>query len=313
MTGPAEDRLTPAQRAALAHVRNQGTRLETDARITINFHPDRTANGRTVVEGLLADGRFRSQFETGISNGGLTAYPGGDRDRWERDMFGGAYQRPGVTPVDRPKYGALNLLHHPDGAAPRFGSAVLRLRDEVRERATYTFGDSFREPTEAGTIDAFDAVLRALLRHRGPDALTRPRTALPGRGLDDYIEAQVHGPVELAEDVDALVLDTAFQNSPCGTADAAGRLTARYGVKVEWREGFRLAPGDVPEEFRGPLVPPLAVHLCEHYRVDVVDPELIGRAARAVVADPREWSAWGDPAEVLQLLKHLWHVLVHYG
>jgi len=309
-------KLTGEQEAALAHVRASvpaGTRLETDAPITVNFHPDRMAGGRTVMQGLLDDGRFRSQFETGISNGGLTAYPGGDRDRWEERMFGGAYQRPGVQPADRPKYGALNVLHHADGAAPRFGSAVLRLRGEVRERSTFTFGDSHGNPTEAGTIDAFDAVLRAMREHHGPDAFDRPRAPLPGRALDYYIEAQIHGPVDLAEDVDALVLDTAFQNSPCGTAGVAGRLTARYGVRVEWRDGFRLAPSAVPPEFRGPEVPPLALFLCARYRAELVDPELIGRAARAVVADPREWAQWGEPAEVLQLLKYLWHVLVEYG
>jgi Protein of unknown function (DUF3626) len=41
---------------------------------------------------------YRSQFETGISNGGL----GGDRDAWERALFGGAYQAPGVRPASAP-------------------------------------------------------------------------------------------------------------------------------------------------------------------------------------------------------------------
>ena len=60
--------------------------------ITVSFHPDRLlADGRTVAESLVADGRYRSQFETGISNGGLTAFPGGDRDVWEQRMFAGAY------------------------------------------------------------------------------------------------------------------------------------------------------------------------------------------------------------------------------
>ncbi|GGM58072.1 DUF3626 domain-containing protein [Dactylosporangium sucinum] len=304
--------LTDAQLAALAFVRARGGgRYDTDAAITINFHPDRTAGDRTVIEGLLADGRFRSQFETGISNGGLTAYPGGDRDRWEERMFGGAYQRPGVMAIDRPKYGALNVFHHPDGAAPRFGSAYLRLRPAVLERATYTFGDSYRDPAEFGTIDAFSAVLHGLERHWGASALTGPRSPLPGRALDDYVEAQVHGPVDLATDVSALVLDTAFRDTAC--ASVAVAVTARYGVPVEWRDGFRIAPADVPEEFRGPEVPPLAVHLCSFYERDLVDAELIGRAARAVVATPGEWARWGTPAETLTLLKYLWHVLVQHG
>ncbi|MGI5244652.1 DUF3626 domain-containing protein [Dactylosporangium sp. CA-139066] len=308
--------LTDAQRAALEHVRERSpgrTPLPVDAPITVNFHPDRAVAGRTVIEGLLADGCFRSQFETGISNGGLTAYPGGDRDRWEERMFGGAYQRPGVRAADRPKYGALNLRHHDDGAAPRFGSAHLRLRRHVRDRTTFTFGDSNNHPTAAGTADAFDAVLAALRAHHGEGALERRATPGPGRALDDYVEAQIHGPLSLPDDVEAIVLDSSFTSSGCGTAGVAARLAERYGVRVEWRAGFRLAPGAVPAEFRGPEVPMLALLLCERRGVDAVDPALIGAAARDVVADPGAWAEWGGGAEALQLLKYLWHCLVRFG
>lgn len=75
--------------------------------ITLNFHPDRLlADGRTVAQSLATEGVYRSQFETGISNGGLTAYPGGDRDRWEQRMFGGAYQWPGCARRSGPNTGA---------------------------------------------------------------------------------------------------------------------------------------------------------------------------------------------------------------
>ncbi|MDG9674397.1 DUF3626 domain-containing protein [Micromonospora sp. DH14] len=91
--------LTPAQTAALAHARSLAV-----------------AERRAA---LAEDGVYRSQFVTGISNGGLTAYPGGDRDRWEQRMFDGAYQRTGVTAADRPTYGGMNLLGHADGAPER--------------------------------------------------------------------------------------------------------------------------------------------------------------------------------------------------
>ncbi|MFF5226686.1 DUF3626 domain-containing protein [Dactylosporangium sp. NPDC000521] len=283
--------LTTAQLEALAHVRAAaGPRTDpVDAVVTINFHPDRIdAGGRTVIEGLLADGRFRSQFETGISNGGLTAYPGGDRDRWEERMFGGAYQRPGVTPADRPKYGALDLRRHPAGAARRFGSAHLRLRPEVNARATFTLGDSFHEPREAGVFDALAPVLAGLADH----------VAAAGP-LDDYVEAQIHGPVDLARDVAALVLDDSF----AGRLPAAEKLATRHGIELEWRAGPRLSPDEIDDEFRGPEVRPLAVLLCERWSRPFVDAELIGRAARDARADP----------ERLQLVKYLWHTLSARG
>ncbi|MFD6794081.1 MULTISPECIES: DUF3626 domain-containing protein [Prauserella salsuginis group] len=32
-----------------------------------------------MIQSLAADNVYRSQFTTGVSNGGLTAFPGGDR------------------------------------------------------------------------------------------------------------------------------------------------------------------------------------------------------------------------------------------
>jgi len=66
--------------------------LTEHARVTLNFHPDRLRrDGLTVAEGLLRDGCYRSQFETGLTNASPTAFPGGARDTWERQLFGGAY------------------------------------------------------------------------------------------------------------------------------------------------------------------------------------------------------------------------------
>jgi Protein of unknown function (DUF3626) len=105
--------------------RSTGGWLDPGVRVTLNFHPDRALNGVPILVSLGTDAVYRSQFETGTSNGGLTAHPGGDRWRWESNIFGGAYD--GASPRDRPKYGALNFRGYPAGAARRFGSAHFRL------------------------------------------------------------------------------------------------------------------------------------------------------------------------------------------
>ena len=56
-------------------------------RVTLNFHPDRVLRGKPILDALAEDGVYRSQFVTGTSNGGLTAYPGGARWRWESRIF----------------------------------------------------------------------------------------------------------------------------------------------------------------------------------------------------------------------------------
>ena len=109
--------------------------LEDNAMIAIHFHPDRhrlggiqttdplsgwkctcltgrctCMGGRgTVADSLLASGVVLSQFATGVSNGRLDHAQGGERDRWENALFGGAYA--GAPPVERPKYGALATVH----------------------------------------------------------------------------------------------------------------------------------------------------------------------------------------------------------
>ena len=93
---------------------------------------------------------YKSQFETLLSNGSVSAYPGGERDLWEKRIFGGAYQLEGVTNDQRPKYGALNLMLHPDGPAPRFGSCYFLLSPKVSSRSTYTYLDSHQDPKEKG-------------------------------------------------------------------------------------------------------------------------------------------------------------------
>src|SRR5699024_12657829 len=103
--------------------------------VTLQFHPDWPHAGRRVLESLAADGVYRSQFATGISNGGLTAYPGGDRWRWESRLFAGRYDH--SHPHERPVYGAWNRRGDPDGGAVRVGSAYL---DRPREgTARHTF------------------------------------------------------------------------------------------------------------------------------------------------------------------------------
>jgi hypothetical protein len=68
----------PAAQRAIAHVaaRSSGGPVDPDLRVTLNFHPV-SMGGLLVLEAMGRDGRYRSQFETGTSNGGLTAYPGG--------------------------------------------------------------------------------------------------------------------------------------------------------------------------------------------------------------------------------------------
>ena len=378
--GHHEPKLTEANRVALANVAERAARdqprhmarieqvlssvgvdatagalleaMRSCGSLTLNFHPDRLlADGRCVARALYDEGVYRSQFETRISNGGLTGYPGGERDIWEQSLFGGAYQAAGVSVTERPKYGGLNLMNHHNGACPRFGSCHLRLRRTAAGRATLVFGDSALQPTDLGLIDAFAPVLAPLLEsieagagvlgRAGVDVRSFVTGLLEGdhqraRGvfapemshaLNDYIEAHIHGELGLASDVEALVIDPAFADTSEG--DLLLGAAERYGLGVEQHAGLVLALGDVPTE--APNLPAgqlmrwqafcadgRARRLAERVVIEQgtspgLDAANIGHAAVSVALEPLRWRDWGPPDEVLVHLKDLWLMVVAHG
>jgi hypothetical protein len=299
--------------------------------IALHFHPDRPVGPRTVSRSLLEDGIYKSQFETGISNGHVSAHQGGARDEWERSLFNGAYNVSGVDPTQRPKYGALDLMQSPDGPAPRFGSCFFILKPEVSARSTFTFGGSQAGPKYQGTLDEFHLVLDAIFEEcytrdfalgvsniRPAQLAERLRnleksfyntsTGCPSRNLDHFIEAQVHGEVLLSRDVKELVADPSFRGSETG--QDLEDMSRRFGFTLRWHRGFRIKAVEVPLNFRGPTMRTLAERVA---RDGFVDAEAIGSGVRELTSDKKAWRDRGTYEEVLQELKLLWHVLVRFG
>ncbi|MEU5052261.1 DUF3626 domain-containing protein [Streptomyces sp. NPDC021096] len=264
---------------ALRHVASlsSGAPVDPALRVTLNFHPDRHVRGTPILRALAEDGVYRSQFVTGTGNGGLTAHPGGDRWRWESRIFAGAYD---TAPAhERPVYGALNFRRKPAGGAPRFGSAHFRLAAGALARTTFCYPDSVFEPSAFGVADRMSLV--ELARADDKDA------------LDDYIEAQVHGPVVLGRDVEALVLDPSHR----GTAvEAAAR---RLPCPVEWHPGFRLTVEELRRhpDYRGREYVALGAEMA---RDGHLDPRIVGDAARSGLHDP-------------QAVKRVWHYVARFG
>lgn len=300
------------------------SRFADAGRVTLNFHPDRiAASGRTVAAGLLDEGRYRSQWVTGISNGSRSALPGGERHRFERALFDGAYDDADPQQVEFPVYGAFDLFHDPHGGSPRFGSSYVVLHSHVLGRVTMCVGDSHVGPRDVGTPGAPWCVLAGLAEQAAAGALLdRPlgvddllsvldghhRSSQPSRNLDGYIEAQVHGGIDLATDVEAIVLDPSYQTTSVGrdVATAANR----YGFELRWHAGSELEVGDVPADFRGSTMPQVARGAA---RADgVVDANSIGLAAGQLLVGPPLLS--GDPPESdVQQLKYLWHTVLAHG
>lgn len=257
-----------------------GPPLDSELRVTCSFHPDRWArpgSDQLVIDALATGGVYLSQFVTGTSNGGLTAHAGGDRFRWESALFGGAYDD--ADPDLRPKYGALNHRRRATGASSRFGSSYIRLAAHTLARTTFCYPDSFDDPADFGIVEACGLMQLA-------DADRRDL-------LDDYIEAHVHGHIDLASDVEAVVLDPSYRGTP---VEEASRTV---GCSVEWHDGFVASIDDIRAhpEFRGTEIVSLASELALD---GVLTPRIVGDAARTGAHHP-------------QAIKQVWHYTARLG
>ncbi|MGC4839392.1 DUF3626 domain-containing protein [Micromonospora vinacea] len=60
-----------------------------------------------------------------------------------------------------------------------------------------------------------------------------PRRRQVGRSLDDYVEAQIHGTLDLARDVEELVVDPSFAGAPTGAT--VELIARRHGFPLRWQ------------------------------------------------------------------------------
>ncbi len=258
--------------------RSSGKEIDRTLPITIHFHPGRKFGGRWILDSLKNGGVYLSQFQTGTSNGGLTAYPGGDRWSWESRIFGNAYDDAPAS--ERPTYGSLNYKRLSEGGSPRFGSAHFRLKPAVLDRATFCYPDSVFNPEHFGVASKASDLIEL--------AVTNSKDR-----LDDYIEAQVHGTLIIEEDAEALVLD------PCFAGTEIEKLAKELPCPVEWHRGFRLHVDELKRhpEYRGEEYVELGVCLA---RNGYLDAKLIDDAALTGIHDE-------------QNLKRVWHYIARYG
>ncbi len=270
----------PAEQA-LAYLREvtQSSSSDDKLPVTINFHPDLAVHGRPIIEHLGAEGVYRSQFETGTSSGGLSAHSRGDRWNWESRIFNGAYDR--QHPSARPKYGALNHRGDPTGGSRRFGSAHLRLRPHVRSRTSFCYPDSHLDPRHFAAGD-----IGALLGMANENALSLDPW------LDNYVEAHIHGPLVIAADVEALVLDPSFKET------RIGEVASSIGCTVEWHDGFCLSL-DLLDN-------------CRVYRGEAAADAIAQIAKHGFVTPASLWRA-RETALDYQTAKWVWHCIARFG
>lgn len=260
-------------------LKSKGACCEIDSFVTINFHPDRfTKDNVPLLVAIAEAGCLKSQFETGTSNGGLSAFSGGERWLWEQRVFDGAYDN--APNALRPKYGALNFRHYEMGASPRFGSAYFQLEPHVFSRTTFCYPDSYFEPEDFAVCSQVQALI---------DKANSASEDL----LDDYVEAHIHGEISLKNDIECVVLDPIYRGT--NIEHQANAL----GVNVKWHQGFSLSIEVMKNypNYRGQQFIELAKQLAENGKINA---KIIGEAVTKLGYDEQD-------------VKKVWHYLARFG
>lgn len=148
------------------------------------------------IAGIVADGRVKTQFETGTSGGGLH---GDDRKRTENDAMG---VPDGTEDALRPVYGYAG-----DGAGTKstvgYGDVVLKVKPKVAGRTTLMFGDSLGTNGAALPLTETDvSPTRLMAAFEG--GWRRGDSAFDGDVGGGFTELQFHGGLTLDDLEDEL-------------------------------------------------------------------------------------------------------------
>lgn len=298
------------------------TKILERACINLHFHPDRyLSNDKQIIDGLIETGEYKNQFQTKISSGSLTAKIGGDRDVWENKLFDNFYA---TNVQDRPKYGSLNLTYASDGASPRFGSCFFVTYPEIKNRCTFTYGDSYLLPKERGIAKNLTQIYAKLyqdifirntalgFQYRGLKDFFKRTTSLlesntfinkPSHNLDFYIETQIHGYIDLRKDISTLVIDHSFKGTELENRFKI--LCKKFDILLIWNLGYKLNDHTFPDDFRGIETKNFARKIANN---GIINADTIGKALSNV-----EIKSEYNNLELFQLAKYVWHCLVKYG
>lgn len=161
----------------------------------------RTRVTENALEQIIDDGRVKSQFETGTSEGHLDPDA---RAEAEEKGLGAPFD---LSVEDRPIYG---YVHHPEAGhdTSAYGDIALCMKPEVKDRTTVTFGDSlslFHMGRMVGApmkrADKYAMASHAAFALMRAARMSGVKRRLPKWWIEmePYIEAQIHGQVRLQD------------------------------------------------------------------------------------------------------------------
>ena len=176
-----------------------------NAPIIIHFHP------KKMIEFLIKDTHYRNLFETNTSSGSTSTTC---RTKWENTLFNNLYDI--SDPHNRVKYGVVNLDHNKSGCnrAQSYGDSYIQLKNEMKNRTSFTYGDSSSQDIHICTFKGFYNMLYYIPQNCLKCVIDTALNKQHNGTLNNmsYIESQYHGPVRLKCDIEQLIIHSKYKN-----------------------------------------------------------------------------------------------------
>jgi hypothetical protein len=188
--------------------------VQSKVQIVIHFSPERT------LQFLCEDDHYRNQFET-LTKGNAVAFEALNKESngrfmWETKLFNGLYNNSNA--YSKVKYGSLNILNNPDGVkcCHGYGNSYIKLKKEVNKRASFVFGDSAAQEIHIQTFDHCNNILFYISDKLLEEVIkvATGKIEYSDFNFSPYIEAQIHGPVRLSEDVESIHINNVCKKTP---------------------------------------------------------------------------------------------------
>lgn len=183
----------------------------------------------TVLEHMIIDNRYKNCFEVhGLDQGQYSA-----RKVWEKNLFNSIYDD--SSAVEKVKYGALNIFNEINGVTPasEYGSCFFILKDSVKNRTSFVYGDSSEQMIHLCTFSHSVALFNHI-----PDNMICHLINMIHHVENlqivpyQYIEAQIHGPVRMKHDIKSFVINTKLNHITPLIRDRINDFSVAHGIPV---------------------------------------------------------------------------------
>jgi hypothetical protein len=211
---------------------NKVNNFVNDHPITYRFHADE------IGEKLLASGRTKNLHETGTGHGSISVSA---RSGWEHAVIDYSNRKKGrglfesLDKGERPSYAMIGAPQSFErGAGSQYGLSTFILKDEVKDRCTFTIGNSSGTQGSFTKGNAHQILDKSRVSHLGINVDTFRRV---NDGYT-YLECQIMGQVQLDKDVAGVALSGKEWNRMSSNMKNSWRKMAdKYGWELKKPDG----------------------------------------------------------------------------